>query len=61
MTFSLMSLITIIALAFVVVPSAMAQDFDVTLDMSGDRSAADGLQLLHPGDDENIEVTVKIC
>ena len=60
MAFSLMSLITIIALAFVA-PSAMAQDFDVTLDVTGDKSSADGLQLVHPGDDENIEVTVKFA
>ena len=48
MTFSLMSLITIIALAFVA-PSAMAQDFDVTLDMTGDVGTADNLQVRHPG------------
>ena len=60
MAFSLMSLITIIALAFVV-PSAMAQDFDVTVDVTDDESSADGLQLLHPGNDENIKVTVKFA
>ena len=48
MTFSLMSLITIIALAFVA-PSAMAQNFDVNLDMTGDVSTADNLQVQHPG------------
>ena len=48
MTFSLMSLITILALAFVVTP-AMAQDFDVKLDMADDKSSADGLQVDHPG------------
>ena len=60
MTFSLMSLITLLAFAFVV-PSAMAQDFDVTLDVTGDKSSADGLQLVHPGNDENIKVTVKFA
>ena len=55
MTFSLMSLITILALAFVVTP-AMAAEFDVTLDMTGDRSAADNLQVDRP--DTNLEITV---
>ena len=48
MTFSLMSLITIIALAFAV-PSAMAQDFDTTLSIADadlDISSADGVQVL---------------
>ena len=48
MTVSLMSLITIIALVFVVSP-AMAGEFDVTLDTSGDVSSAGELQLVHPG------------
>ena len=61
MAFSLTSLITIFALAFVVAP-AMAQDFDVTLDMADDKSSADGLQVMHPGaDDETIKVTVKFA
>ena len=45
---SLMSLITIFALAFVT-PSAKAQTFGVSLDMTGDISTASGLQLNHPG------------
>ena len=48
MAFSLMSLITIFALAFVA-PSAMAAEFDVALDVRGDISSADDLQLEHPG------------
>ena len=43
-----MSLITIIALAFVP-PSARAQTFGVSLDMTGDISTASGLQVSHPG------------
>ena len=58
MTVSLMSLITIIALAFVA-PSAMAGEFDVTLDMTGDISAADGLQVRIP--DTTLEITVKFA
>ena len=48
MTFSLMSLITIIALAFVV-PSAMAQDFDTSIgiaDADMDISSADNVQVM---------------
>ena len=45
---SLMSLITILALAFVT-PSARAQTFGVSLDTTGDISAASGLQRNHPG------------
>ena len=45
---SLMSLITIFALAFVT-PSAKAQTFGVSLDTTGDISAESGLQLDHPG------------
>ena len=56
MAFSLMRLITIFALAFVV-SSAMAGEFDVTLDMTGDVSTAGGLQLVHPG--TSLVVTVK--
>ena len=48
MTFSLMSLITIIALVFVT-PSAMAGEFDVTLDGTEDVSAAADFQMDHPG------------
>ena len=48
MAFSLMSLITLLALAFVV-PSAMAGEFDVALNVTGDVSSADDLQLVHPG------------
>ena len=57
MAFSLMSLITLLALTFVA-PSAMAGEFDVGLDTTGDVSSADDLQLDHPGDG-NIEVVVK--
>ena len=56
MTFSLMSLITIIALAFVV-PSAMAGEFDVTLDGTEDVSAAADFQMDHPG--TSLVVTIK--
>ena len=52
MAFSLMSLITLLAFAFVA-PSAMAGEFGVTLDVTGDVSSADGLQLVHPGDGED--------
>ena len=58
MAFSLTSLITILALAFVVTP-AMAQDFGVSIDMTGDVSSAGGLQLEHPVGDGEIKVTVK--
>ena len=43
-----MSLLIVFALSFVA-PSAVAQTFGVSLDMSGDVSAASGLQLPHPG------------
>ena len=56
MAFSLMSLITIFALAFVV-PSAMAGEFGVALDATGDVSSAGDLQLAHPG--TSLAVTVK--
>ena len=59
MTVSLMSLITIFALAFAV-PSAMAGEFGVSLDMTGDISTAGGLQLSHPGTDE-LMVTVQFA
>ena len=58
MAFSLMSLITIFALAFVA-PSAMAGEFGVSLDMTKDVSAAGDLQVMHPGDGEKIEVMIK--
>ena len=58
MAFSLMSLITLLAFAFVA-PTAMAGEFGVALDVTGDVSSAADLQLLHPGDGENIKVTVK--
>ena len=60
MAFSLMSLITILALAFVVTP-AMAGDFGVALDTTNDASAADGYQLLHPGADAKISLTVEFA
>ena len=44
MAFSLMSLITILALAFVV-PSAMAATFGADLIMTSDVSHQDGLQI----------------
>ena len=58
MTVSLMSLITIFALAFAV-PSAMAGEFGVSLDMTGDISTAGGLQLEHPGTE--LMVTVQFA
>ena len=56
MAFSLMSLITLFAFAFVVTP-AMAAEFGVSLDMTGDVSTAGELQLMHPG--TSLAVTVK--
>ena len=56
MAFSLMSLITLLALAFVA-PSAMAGEFGVSIDTTGDVSAAGDLQLVHPG--TSLAVTVK--
>ena len=68
--FSLTSLITILALAFVVTP-AMAGEFGVSLyevkDATGDAAAdtlmdvshADGLQVQPPADDDVLRVTVK--
>ena len=56
MAFSLMRLITIFALIFVA-PSAMASEFGVSLDTTGDVSSAGGLQLAHPG--TSLVVTVK--
>ena len=47
MTVSLISLITIIALAFVA-PSAMAGEFGVSLDMTEDVSTIGELQLINP-------------
>ena len=58
MAFSLMSLITILALAFVV-PSAMAATFGADLIMTEDVSHQDGLQLGMPGDNGNLEIEVK--
>ena len=58
MAFSLTSLITILALAFVVTP-AMAGEFGVSLDTTNDASAADKYQLLHPGDGMTITLTVE--
>ena len=55
MVFSLMRLITIFALVSVA-PSAMAGEFGVSLDMTGDVSSAGDLQLEHPG--TSLEVTV---
>ena len=58
MAFSLTSLITMLALAFVVTP-AMAGEFGVSLDTTNDASAADDYQLLHPGDGNTITLTVE--
>ena len=58
MAFSLTSLITILALAFGVMP-AMAATFTVSLDMSDDKSATAGLQVVHPGD-ADLSVIVKL-
>ena len=61
MTVSLMSLITIIALAFVVTP-AMAGEFGVSLDKTGDVSTATGdLELVHPGDGMKITLRVEFA
>ena len=56
MVFSLISLITISAPAFVV-PSAMASEFGVFLDLTDDVSSAGDLQLVHPG--SSLDVTVR--
>ena len=56
MAFSLTSLITILALAFVA-PSAMAGEFDVKLDATEDVSAAGDHQMVNPADG-TLEVTV---
>ena len=48
MAFSLVNLIAIFALVFVA-PSAMAGEFGVFLDMTGDVSSVGGLQVVHPG------------
>ena len=56
MAFSLMSLITLLAFAFVA-PTAMAGEFGVSLDATGDVSSAGDLQLPHPG--TSLKVTVK--
>ena len=61
MTFSLMSLITILAFAFVVTP-AMAGEFDVSLDKTNDVSTAtDDLELEHPGDGMKITLRVEFA
>ena len=58
MTFSLMSLITILAFAFVVTP-AMAGEFGVSLDKTGDVSTAtDDLELVHPG--AGMKITLRV-
>ena len=59
-TFSLKVLVLLVTVGFIATP-AMAGEFDVTLDMMGDKSSADGLQVIHPGDGEDIEVTVKFA
>ena len=56
MTVSLMSLITIFALAFVVTP-AMA--LTVFLDTADDDSDAAGYQRVHPGDDQELPLKVE--
>ena len=58
MAFSLMSLITLLAFAFVA-PTAMAGEFGVALDVTGDVSSAADLQLAHPADGDSLKVTVK--
>ena len=61
MAFSLTSLITIFALAFVVTP-AMAGEFGVSLDKTGDVSTAtDDLELVHPGDGMKITLRVEFA
>ena len=57
--FSLMRLITILALAFVV-PSAMAaNNIGSSLDMTSDISHKGGLQVRHPGDDTDFPFTLR--
>ena len=61
MTVSLMSLITILAFAFVVTP-AMAGEFGVSLDKTNDVSTAtDDLELEHPGDGMKITLRVEFA
>ena len=61
MAVSLTSLITIFALAFVVTP-AMAGEFGVSLDKTGDVSTAtDDLELVHPGDGMKITLRVEFA
>ncbi len=61
MTVSLMSLITILAFAFVVTP-VMAGDFGVSLDKTNDVSTAtDDLELEHPGDGMKITLRVEFA
>ena len=61
MAVSLTSLITIFALAFVVAP-AMAGEFGVSLDKTGDVSTAtDDLELVHPGDGMKITLRVEFA
>ena len=57
MAFSLMSLITLLAFAFVA-PTAMAGDFGVALDVTGDVSSAADFQVAYPADD-SLKVIVK--
>ena len=56
-TFSLTSLVVILALAFVV-PSAMAAEFAVTLSVGPDVdiSSADGIQVAYGGDATEIKI-----
>ena len=58
MAFSLTSLITILALAFIA-PTAFAADFGVSLDMSNDASELPGYQLAHPGKDKEVTLNVE--
>ena len=57
MAFSLMSLITLLAFAFVA-PTAMAGEFGVAVDVTDDVSSAADFQVPYPADD-SLEVTVK--
>ena len=48
-TFSLKVLVLLVTVGFIATP-AMAGEFDVTLDTTGDVSSAGELQLMHPAD-----------
>ena len=61
MTFSLMSLITLLAFAFVVPSALAANDIASSLIMDEDVSRVDGLQLEHPGANANDDGAIDDC